>query len=111
MSITFWTTHDNDTTLNVSNRNAVRLLALLGYDRETCEDNCGSDDAEAFLGRVLVALSLVDVSTADRVGTPGHWEGRIYEGGHYPGYFQDRLEELEEVAQAARRRGTEVTWG
>lgn len=93
--------------VNLNNGNAATVMSALGYTGDT---SIGSDDAEAFLGRVLTALA---VAPAD-AGVPAH----EMSGGGAPmvacgrpeGYLQQRLQHLHEVAMWAVQRGTLVTW-
>ena len=62
--------------------------------------------ADAFLGRVLLALAL----TPDDAGTDGYGDGRFFTGGRSPGHLQRRLLELHELALWCRARGRLVVW-
>ena len=90
--------------INLSNGNAVGVLDLLGY---TGEEMYGESDAEDFLGRVLMALA---VAPADE-GRPTFQDGITVYGGTEPGYKQNRLRQLHELALSASRAGTSVVWG
>ncbi|WP_431976005.1 hypothetical protein [Micromonospora haikouensis] len=96
--------------VNVSNANAWRLLDALGYlaDEEDPELS-GEADAELFLGRVLLALA---VAPAD-AGIPSHTRldnPRVIDLGVCPGYLQERLARLRELAEACHTAGRQVTW-
>lgn len=81
--------------LGVSYHNARHLLNLLGYGSDTSAIG-GSDNGEAFLGRVLVALA---ANPADAV-----------ESARPEGYSEACLERLREVATFAASRGRDVQW-
>lgn len=87
--------------LGVSYSNARHLLNLLGYGPETSAIG-GSDNAEAFLGRVLAALA---VNPAD-AGIPSSTAAN----GRPEGYSEICLERLHEVATFAVSRGRDVQW-
>ncbi|TLQ39474.1 hypothetical protein FEF34_38070 [Streptomyces marianii] len=117
--------------VNVSQRNAARLLELLGLrpgvsadsaahqaeapansveptnQRPLTGDGAGDTTAEDFLGRVLVALAL----TPEDEGIDGYWSGRTHMGGRRAGYLQQRLAELHALAQWCAARGRGVVWG
>lgn len=94
--------------VNVSNHNGRELLTALGYltAGEACDMWSGTDTADGFLGRVLLAEALLP---ADE-GVPAHAAGRVIECGRPAGYMQDRLTELREVAQFAVTYGRSVCW-
>ncbi|MEY9839440.1 hypothetical protein [Streptacidiphilus sp. EB103A] len=105
--------------VDVHNRNAERLLELLGLEGELeaagarspaappAPDRFGEMDAEAFLGRALMALAL----TPEDAGSEGTWRGRVFTGGRSAGHLQRRLRELHDLAQWCATRGRTVTWG
>lgn len=101
-----------DLAVNVSSSNALVLCAALGIDLEA-EGWCGSLPAQDFLGRILVALA---VSPADE-GIPSHElprePGRVrwIECGRAPGYTQDRLGQLRELADWAIAHNAEISFG
>lgn len=91
--------------VNVSNSNAAFLLQALGLP--TSDELCGETTGEDFLGRVLLATG---PNPADE-GVPAlNLDPRVIDMGRRPGYLQERLEQLADVAQAARTRGGEVVW-
>lgn len=91
------------------NSGARDLLALMGY---TVDDGmCGVEDPELFMGRALLASALVEQTSADQVGWPGSWEGRIFHGGRSPGYLAERLSQLVELGLRAQRERSKVSWG
>lgn len=99
--------------LNMSNANAVHLLALLGFTHD--EDyHGGVVDAQDFLGRILLAEAMLDVATDDEHGRPSveHKGGgmTLIECGTEPGYLADRLAILHEVATWAQHRHLKVAW-
>ena len=116
MSITFTTaTLDQDGVLvpgrpeglNVHNGNAVDLLQLLGLPVEA-EGECLAED---FLGRVLIAQGLLDITTDDEHGRPSVAEGRWVWGGRRPGALAGHLATLHQIATWAADRGARVVWG
>lgn len=109
----------DELSVNMSNANAATVCATLGVDLEDW-GWCGSLTAEDFLGRVLVALA---IQPADE-GVPAHevpfgvpgrpaWTGeaRFIECGRAPGYIQERLGQLRELADWAVANGTEISFG
>ncbi|MFD0857163.1 hypothetical protein ACFQ07_33475 [Actinomadura adrarensis] len=121
MSITFTTTLGGPE-LNLNNGNAAEVLALLGF---TTEDMWGCEaPAEDFLGRILMARALLDVSTDDEHGRPAYtdngeslrglfgdgFQAEVIHGGRWPGYFADRLASLQEIAEWAYSHHADVRW-
>jgi hypothetical protein len=111
--------------VNVSSRNAVDLLVVLGYDvalrpapdavlglAEVTAGLEGEADAEAFLGRVELALGLgVDDAALPAVQWRGENGGaRHTDCGRAAGYLAGRLLQLRELALACRARGVRVVW-
>jgi len=92
--------------VNVSNSNAFALLDRLGIEA----DYCGTMTAEDFLGRTMVAnVGRFDdgiESTTER----GQGGATIIDCGLRPGYFEDRMSSLAELASAAATRGLLVAW-
>lgn len=119
--------HESLFNVNVSNVNAVRLLAVLGYELDVEEGAVGRDDADAFLGRVLVALAVepydegvemhqltVDECAASPVLAAfgaGRLDGpAVYDCGRRKGYTQERLKSLQRLATYCRDVGALVAW-
>ncbi|MFL0579549.1 hypothetical protein [Dietzia sp. 179-F 9C3 NHS] len=103
---------DEGPEVNVANTNARELLALLGYAEDgVVHDLYGSEDADAFLGRVLtaVALSPVDEGVPATVNASAGGV-TIIDCGRAPGYVQARLAALEELARWCRDRQRRVCW-
>jgi hypothetical protein len=100
--------------VNVHNANAVVLLDALGYapaehdasDPFDVPDLAGDAGAADFLGRVELALGLAPVDA----GRPATQDARWLTGARRPGYLQDRLAELRNLALACQRSGARVTW-
>jgi len=92
--------------VNVSNSNAFALLDRLGIDA----DYCGSMAAEDFLGRAMVA----NVGRCDEGFAPtterGQGGATMIDCGVRPGYFDDRMSSLAELASTAAARGFLVAW-
>lgn len=85
--------------VNLTNINAVGVLELLGYAHDGEVELCGSCGADEFEGRVLTALALAPVDA----GVPAHETvggggATVVECGRRPGYNQDILERLRELA-------------
>lgn len=101
---------DLEVSINVNNGNARHLLELLGLP---FDGNGGTLDAHDFKGRVLVAMAL---NPAD-AGVPAHTAHSdllgmtVIDGGRRPGYTDERLTALLDVAEAAIRQGRTVSWG
>lgn len=90
--------------LNVTNINAVFLLEHLGFPAG--DELVGSIDADDLLGRVLIAEALAP----EDEGVESTQDGLMTYCGRQPGYLQDRLAELREVAEGARKLGRKVQW-
>ena len=100
------------------------LLKLLGLMRSDAEpgmflgapvtvpedDSCGDCPAEDFLGRVLIALAMVDTATDDVNGLPAVTEGNVHDLGRSPGHLAFRLGQLEAMARFAVANGNPVSW-
>ncbi|MDN5917331.1 MAG: hypothetical protein L0I76_19915 [Pseudonocardia sp.] len=127
---------DTEPDLDVSSVNAVTLLRALGFLPELGADDihvraldqdeeiapapppdcdrgqdmrCGECGAEDMLGRVDLALALAPADP----GMPWHGlnaAGTVIDCGRRPGYLQDRLHALREVAVFASERGRDVWW-
>jgi hypothetical protein len=102
-------------TVNVHNGNASALLRLLGYSASWPLE--GEDDPAEFLARVRRAgmragnISGADGGTPPAVdGGPGTGRARWIDCGRRPGYFAERLPDLEKVARDAKRHGGMVVW-
>lgn len=111
--------------LNLSNGNAAMILRLLGYvnadntapsAQRTSGDlftdsgevqMFGHDNAEQFLGRVLVALGL----EPEDEGRPTITTGNFIECGTETGYKQKKLRALHDLATIAKERQTAISWG
>ncbi|MDN5757917.1 MAG: hypothetical protein L0H59_05205 [Tomitella sp.] len=98
----------DDPSINMSNNNAVGVLALLGID--TSNELAGELGADDFLGRVLVAQA---VKPAD----PGVPATVVSDGGmvavacgRRPGYEDERLTQLREIAEWCRAKNRTVCW-
>lgn len=99
--------------MRVSDTNAMHLLGLLGLPSEPDESGslAGSTSAEDFLGRVLLAQAInpedAGVPVTTEVGQGGATMMRM---GRHPGYSDDRLVCLRELADFAVGRGRDVQW-
>jgi hypothetical protein len=105
--------------VNVANAKAGLLLEALGLPVDPDGGQC---DAEDFHARVLLALALApaDAGMPSRVLLPGETAGpflvadggpTFIDGGRRPGWLQDHLTMLIEVAEIARLTGQPVSWG
>ena len=104
------TTSPEDGWVNMSNSNAHNVCQALGIDLEP--EWCGSMSADDFLGRVLLALA---ISPEDE-GMPSYElprePGRVrwIEAARRPGYLQERLGQLRELADWAVANEAIVMW-
>lgn len=111
----------NPLEVNMCNGNAVRVAEALGIDLDA-DGWCGGTSAEDFQGRVVMALALspVDEGMPSFQLAPGDNAGifgvvqeggpRIIQGARRPGYLQERLGQLHELAQWATANEAEVQW-
>lgn len=106
MSITITT--NGGPTINMNNGNAAQILGLLGLP---FDGDWGEASAQDFLGRVLIAIALVDTASTDRHGTFDASNGRWVDCGRHPGYLAGRLAELHQLAEQAATNNTPITWG
>lgn len=93
--------------VNVSNVNARAILDALGHSLDADDELCGGEDAESFMGRVLMAVA---VAPQDAGVPTHHVTPNFIDCGRPEGYLQDRLEALREVAEYAASKGREVVW-
>lgn len=112
MSVTFACEHaPEQLQINMCNANAFRVCEALGVDL-AADGWCGDMPAEAFLGRVLLALA---ISPTDE-GMPPTFAHtvrsgpRMIEGGWSPGYLQERLTQLHALGEYAISMRSEVWW-
>lgn len=97
--------------VNVSNGNAWHLAQVLGLDTDDLAV-CGSEDAEVFLARVLMAQAVTPADQGSATVTyRGMGGARIYDCGREAGYTDRRLAQVLEVAEWAVAHGVRVTWG
>ena len=103
----------DDEGVNLANANALMVLAILGYD-----DLAGSDTAENFVGRALVALAedrdgapvpaIVMPRATDDEGNP--IGATLHLGGLPANYTTDTITLLHDLAAEAARLGRDITW-
>lgn len=93
--------------LNMANGNAAAVFDLLGLE---FDGDVGEAPAEDFLGRVVLAQALLDVTTDDENGRPGYADGNWTTCGRRPGYLADRLTQLDQIATWAREHDAVVAW-
>lgn len=91
--------------LNLHNANAARVLDILGYSGHDLAG--GQEEAELFLGRVLLAVA---AEPRDE-GRPWLREGCWQYGPRPAGRTQQALAELRVLAEGCRARGVRITWG
>ncbi len=96
MSITFWTTNDDEAGgLNLSNVNACDLLRWLGYSPEPSGELAARDLAARCRRR------LWPDAWNDDPAIPAHAEGRFVTVGRAPGYLRERTGHLLAIAERA----------
>jgi hypothetical protein len=95
--------------VNVSNVNAIAIFDILGISvGESFSERCsGVMNAEAFLGRVLMADAVQPVDA----GVPVIAEGNMVHFGREEGYLNNAVASLREVAEYAQAHNLEVCWG
>lgn len=98
--------------VNCSSANGNALLRLLGY---VPSPDGGEASPDEFLARVRRAGMRVGNVAGSDDGEPGiSGRGRLgarwTDCGRRPGYFAERLPELEQVGQQAKRHGGRVCW-
>lgn len=100
---------DSDLILNVANGNAVKILQVLGlYDPEAdCIE--GSISPRDLKDRVLLARLADDTGEPDAVENRGGGPTVVY-CGLRPGYYEDRLNALDEIADYCIRYDLKVVW-
>ena len=121
MSVTFSalnTTTDqwvaDELSVNMANANAAVVLDALGFAEDVAAgDLCGSVPAQDFLGRVLTGFGLAPTDpgrpATEDIGEHG---ARFIDCGRAPGYVQDRLGQLQALAEAAvADPQVVITWG
>lgn len=96
--------------VNVSNTNAVAMLDVLGFGNDPSYDIGGECDADNFLGRILLALAVSPKDDGVPAHTPYADNDRWIDCGRRPGYTQDVLDNLRDVAEWSRENGRTVSW-
>jgi hypothetical protein len=104
---------DNAPRLNVNGGNASMILETLGLPTDPWElpEDFEFPTGQDFLGRVVMARGLAPIDE----GMPMHqldpenarWQG----GNRHEGYLQEKLAELEALAQYAIMHGRTISWG
>jgi|LauGreDrversion2_3_1035106.scaffolds.fasta_scaffold01742_3 hypothetical protein len=103
---------DADLSVNMSNTNAVRVLELLGFDSEDGVPYTGTCSTDDFEGRVTLARALTPSDSGIPVMTTVHENGpTVVDFGRRPGYLQDRLNQLSDLAALARTHNSPISWG
>lgn len=97
---------DSPLNLNVASGNAVKILQVLGLPDWMTEGEITGADLKA---RILVARLADDTGEPDAVDNRGPHATMIY-CGLRPGYFADRLDALEVIADHALANDTKVVW-
>lgn len=101
--------HDNSgPDLNVAEHTAALLPRALGYSEDVDAGECSGDaDSAEFLGRILTALAIAP----DDPGIPWHrTTPRFVECGRVPGYLQEQLRVLHDIALWCLDNGRRVQW-
>lgn len=103
---------DSDLSVTMSNVNGLRVLEVLGFDSEDGIPYVGTCDADDFEGRVALARALTPVDAGIPVTTTVGENGpTVVECGRRPGYLQDRLDTLADLAALARSHNSPISWG
>ena len=100
---------DDPLNLNVANGNAARILEVLGLP----PSSEGEIDPVDLTARILVARLADDTGSPDteEPRRPGDTRtGRWITCGLRPGYFADRLDALDRIAEHALANDTKVVW-
>jgi hypothetical protein len=103
-----------DLDVNMANANARVVLDALGFAEDVAAgDLCGTVPAQDFLGRVLTGFGLAPTDPGRPVTeNTGQHGARFIDCGRAPGYVQDRLVQLQELAEAAvGTPGAVISWG
>lgn len=111
MSVTFAAEHAPEhLQINMSNTNAAMICEALGLS--LAPDYCGDMPAEAFLGRVLLALAICpeDDGMPSYEHTVVGTGPRVIEGSRRSGYLQERLQQLHALGTHAVTVRSEVWW-
>lgn len=105
-------------TMNLANGNAASVLGALnlvsaerGMDRDpfNTDDLGGFADAEQILGAAQLYLAL-EPQDAGLVPHALNERGTFIDAGRRPGYLQEKLQRLVEIATWARNHGRRVEW-
>lgn len=105
-------------TMNLANGNAASVLGALnlvsaerGMDRNpfNTDDLGGFADAEQILGAAQLYLAL-EPQDAGLVPHALNERGNVIDAGRRPGYLQEKLQRLVEIATWARNHGRRVEW-
>lgn len=86
--------------------NARTVMDVLGMEVDETGDNCGSMNAEDFLGRILLASA---INPSDE-GTMAFGDEKMTFGSRPVGYMEARLNDLRTVADYAIAKNLEVVW-
>ena len=101
---------DPSPSMNVSEANARHLAGLLGYGEDS-ESPGGCATGEDFLGRILLAQAVNPADAGVPVTTTRASGGlTLIDCGRAPGYSEDRLAALRELADFAADRGRTIQW-
>lgn len=99
---------DRDYEVNVSNANARTLLDRLGYDTEN--GLVGSATADDFLGRVLTANVGHSDDGVERATTKIPGGATYIDMGVRPGYYDEKMSYLADVASIAKSLDLMIVW-
>ena len=99
--------------VNVSNTNAAAILealGLVGGDVEFSDVCSGVMDPAEFQGRVLTALAIAPADEGMPEYEMSGSGARMIQCGRRPGYLQDRLAQLHDLAQWCVEQGRSIVW-
>lgn len=101
--------------VNMSNRNAVMVMDVLGLDADPETGLCGSMKADEFFAHAVAAVA-VEQAVGDRAARPSlttkHEGGpTVIDCGLPEDYVVNRLSQLVTLAEEAQRLGRDITWG
>lgn len=98
--------------VNVANRNAMDVLAVLGYPIDLEEpDLYGEATADDFLARVTLAAAMEPEGGLTEVAFKGAGGATWIDCARRDGYLVEVLAELRTLAEACRRQGARIVWG
>lgn len=100
----FGSEFDTAPTVQISASNARHLADLLGLGPDIWD--VPALDPDDLMGRVLIAQAISPIDA----GVPATAAGQVIDCGRRPGWAQERLAQLHDVAAAAKQLGVRVMW-